>query len=275
MARILFLITQLLIVTFISCPSQQVIPISYHKNVNLIFPSEIIKDDCSSTEILMSHDHNILTIGAKNLFEEEKSLTVLTEDAIFYTFIVSYDEDLEKLTYLINDSSGVKIPYIPLEEKKTISTTSGTEPGSSGIENMCKIVSLEPGFFSDQGYTSKRVSLELTGIWINKGRLYFKFHLGNNSNIPYEISSLNVYVGEKAKLKKASSMPVLKEPIFVYNESGNISPKTENNVYILVFEKFTIGKDKKLSIEMVEKRGGRKLQFTILEDLIIKALVIE
>ena len=42
----------------------------------------------------------------------------------------------------------------------------------------------------------------------------------------------------------------------------------------MVFEKFTLGPDKKLVFEMVEKNGGRLVRFDVLKDLIIKAPMI-
>lgn len=264
----------LLIFTFsVSYLSAQMrIPVSYYKNVNLIFNNNIINDDISSDKLNLAHDANILKIGAKQPFDFETSITVLTEDNIFFTFLIVYDEKLDKLTYIIPDSVGVKIPYTKKNPKEIVETNSG-ELNTDYLDRICENVYSANHIFSEIGYTYKKISVELAGIWVKDDVLFFKLLMANNSNISYDISSTNLYVKERTRVRKSTTEPIEKEPIYTYG-TPVIPAKSVDNIYIMVFEKFTISHDKKLVLEVVEKNGGRKIEFEIVKDLIIRAPVI-
>ncbi|NLT49448.1 MAG: DUF4138 domain-containing protein [Ignavibacteria bacterium] len=248
------------------------IPVSYFKNVNLIFDNTIVKGDVSSSNIFVSQDANILKVGASKPFNDETSITVLTDDNVFFTFLITYNESLTQLTYLIDDSLGIKIPYTKTNADDVVETHSG-DIDAKRLDKLCELVYSAEPLFKEIGYSYKKISVELAGIWVNNDLLFFKLLMSNNSNISYDISSTNLYIKERTRLKKSSTQPIERNPVSNYG-NPSIPPKSDNNIYIMVFDKFTISHDKKLLLEVVEKDGGRKIEFEIVKDLIIRAPVI-
>lgn len=249
-----------------------VIPVSYYKNVNLIFHSNILNGDISNSNLSTVHDANILKVQAKKPFDFETSFTVLTEDNTFYTFLVRYDEGLDTLTYLIPDSIGLKIPHTKRDPNDFVETKSGDREAKQ-LDKLCELVYASEPIFTEKGYTYKNITIELAGIWVNDDILFFKLLMSNETNIPYDISSTNLYIKERKRMRKTSTDPIEQEPFYQFG-SKEIPAKSENNIYIMVFEKFTIAHDKRLLLEVVEKDGGRKVEFEIVKDLIIRAPVI-
>lgn len=245
------------------------VPVSYYKNVNLIFSHSIVDDDFSSDNISLKHKGNILKVGALLPFDFETSFTVQTDNNLFFTFLVVYDENLTQLTYSVDDSLGIEIPKAQ-EGKNEVIVAENNEFEANDIDHLCQVVYSQKPIFSEIGKVYKDISVELAGIWVNDNALFFKILMANSSNIVYDISSTNLYVKERTRVRKSSTDPIQKEPFYTYGKS-TIPAKSEGNVVILVFDKFTISHDKKLVLEVVEKNGGRRVEFEIVKDLIIRA----
>lgn len=260
----------------ITCFAQQLIPVNYNKNVHIVFSYDILTGDCSSNDIIISHSQNILKIGVVEPFKEDKSITILTDNKLLFTFIVRYQDDIDQLAYVIPDSQGIKIPYQKTNNELSIKSSDlGTDYKLPYLNSLCSQVYSEKNYLNEIGNSYKKIVVELAGIWVKDGLLFFKLILANQSNIPYEISSSNLSIAEKTTLKKSSSAPVKRESFYVFNEFETIPSKSKNNIYIMVFESFTIGHDKKLILELVEHNGARKVEFEVLQDLIIRAPFIE
>lgn len=254
--------------------AQNAIYIGYNKNVHLIFSSDIVYDDCASQDVLLSHIGNIEKLGAATNFTQETSLSVITENNLFFTFVIRYLENPSQLTYTISDSLGIKIPYFNKKQNTSVSHDSDRDIPTDKINFLCNKVSFMDGIFLETGSSFKKISVELIGIWISNDLLFFKLLLANQSNIPYEISSSSLYVKDKKRLRKASNTAQEIRPLSICDNPGVIPPNSHNNAYIMVFEKFTLGPDKKLIFELAEKNGGRMVKFDVLKDLIIKAPMI-
>jgi conjugative transposon TraN protein len=258
----------------LSISSQTVIEVGYSKNVHLIFSSDVVYDDCASQDVLLSHLGNIEKLGAATEFSQETSLSVITEDNLFFSFIIRYSDNPSKLTYTIPDSLGIKMPYFNKKQPSNLNTSSGGEVPLDKINYLCNKVSLMDGIFTETGGSFKGITIELSGIWISSEMLFFKLLLSNDSNIPYDIGASSFYIQDKQKLRKSSSTPQQISPLHICSNPGTIEPNTKNNVFIMVFEKFTLGPDKKLIFEMTENNGGRMVKFDVLKDLIIQAPMI-
>jgi len=190
---------------------------------------------------------------------------------MLYTFIVRYDENLSTLNYLIPKTQGIPIPNFESNPVNVIESSDGLKVNADSIDIICRNVLRQNRLFDDIGAPYKKITVELAGIWINGEYLYFKLLLSNDSNIPYDIVSTNLYIKEKGFARKASTQPIEKKPFYVYTDSNRIPAGTIQKVYIMVFEKFTISKNKKLMFEMIEMDGGRRLEFEVNKDFIIQA----
>jgi len=250
---------------------QDTILLSYHKTVNLIFYADVIDDDCSTDDIFMERKNNILKLGVSLPFENDKSINVYTADGMLYTFVTRYDENLTTLNYLIPQTQGIPIPNFESKPENIIESADGVKVDADSLDVICRNVLRQKRLFDDIGAPYKKITVELAGIWISGEYLYFKLLMSNESNIPYDIVSTNLYIQEKGFARKASTQPIEKKPFYVYTDSKRIPPGSIQKAYIMVFDKFTISKNKKLMFEMIEKDGGRRLEFEVNKDFIIQA----
>ena len=114
------------------------------------------------------------------------------------------------------------------------------------------------------------MQLRLSGIYITNDILYFKLEVQNRSNISYDIEMLRFFIKDEIKSKRTASQEIEIQPVYI---SGDTSVVKEQSKNILVYSlpKFTIPDKKFLSIQLIEKNGGRHLHLNILNRSIVKA----
>lgn len=260
------------------CTAQKVIPVylTFNKTVHMFFPDSINYFDAGSDDILINRMGAILKLAPKSDNIDETNLTVITSDNICYSFLLRYSKDIKDLTYFIKDSIGKRIDS-PLRTKspdETLNLTAPLKAGEGEYIKVCReVIKQAPAYWI--GSTVKKVYLAMNNIYVHNDKLYFCISVGNTSNINYDINFLKFYTVDKKKLKKASNQEIEKIPIFTFNNLQTINAQTNDYPIIFVFDKFTIDYDKKLVIELGEKKGGRNIAINITQDLIIKALAFK
>jgi conjugative transposon TraN protein len=250
--------------------------LTFNKTVHMFFPSEISYYDVGSTDILIESKSDILKLAPKVSDFEETNLTVITSDNICYSFLLRYNKDISMLTYFIKDTVGQRINSSvrakmfsdSIKKEESISNSE-----SSYISVSREIIKKAPTYWI--GSTMKKSYLAINNIYIHQDKLYFVMSVGNTSSINYDINYIKFYIVDKKKLKKASRQEIEKTPMFSFNNIETINAGTDDHPIIFVFEKFTIDNDKKLVIELGEKKGGRNIAIDITQDLIIKAVAFK
>lgn len=260
------------------CLAQKVIPVylTFNKTVHMFFPDSVNYFDAGSDDILISRMGAILKLAPKSDNIDETNLTVITAHNVCYSFLLRYSKDIKDLTYFIDDSIGKKIAG-PLREKgpdENLPLAVPLKSGESEYIAVCRdVIKRAPAYWI--GSTVKKVYLAMNNIYVHNDKLYFCISIGNTSNINYDINFLKFYIVDKKKLKKASIQEIEKVPIFSFNNLQTINAQTNDYPLIFVFDKFTIDYDKKLVIELGEKKGGRNIAIDITQDLIIKAVAFK
>jgi conjugative transposon TraN protein len=260
--------------------SQQtnVVSLTFNKTVHMFFPSDISYYDVGSDDILVQSQNEILKLAPKSNNFSETNLTVITSDNYCYSYLLQYKSDISELTYFIKDSTGRKISSSSRNkinadslDKDSQNLYNNTE--SSYIAVCREIIKKAPAYWI--GSTVKKVYLAMNNIYVHNDKLYFCVTVGNASNINYDIKYIKYYTVDKNKLKKASNQEIEKIPIFSFNYLPTIDARTNDHPIIFVFDKFTIDNDKKLYIDLGEKKGGRNIKINITQDLIIKAVAFK
>ena len=110
---------------------------------------------------------------------------------------------------------------------------------------------------------------KVIGIYIKGNVMYCQLRLKNKSSIDYDIEFLRFYIRDKKKGKRTAAQENDLNPLYV---SGNVSKVKANSDNIVVFalEKFTIPDAKYLSIQIMEKNGGRNLLMKVNNRKIIR-----
>lgn len=104
--------------------------------------------------------------------------------------------------------------------------------------------------------------LEVNGIFIHQDVLYLRVVLENKSKINYDIDQLRFFIRDQRKSKRTASQEIEILPLYTTSSSAVIPYKSEVTKVCAV-EKFTIPENKYLTLQLIEKNGGRHLEVNI------------
>ncbi|TDQ73802.1 conjugative transposon protein TraN [Sphingobacterium yanglingense] len=238
-----------------------VIEIANDKTTNLIFPFSIISVDRGSSEVMVQKAKGVKNVLQLKSAEEdfaETNLTVITSDGSLYSFLLVYNHFPFQTNYVLNDMK-------PFRFKAELHDTNSNE---AILFSKSTEVSLRKAFLKKLS-KAYGVSIQIQGIYIYNGIMYFKVQLSNNTQIPYNVEQFRFYIKDKKLTKRTASQELEISPINIHGHYEAI-PANSNIIVIVAMEKFTIPDKKIFHIEMLEKNGGRNLHIKIKNKDLIK-----
>ncbi|MBW8327324.1 MAG: conjugative transposon protein TraN [Prolixibacteraceae bacterium] len=253
--------------------------VTYDKTVHLIFPSGVSYIDLGSSNIIAGKAdgaENVVRVkAAVKGFKEETNFSVITDEGSFYSFIVNYSENPEKLNiemkdFLRNGKSGAQqensmpiyLPELGNESPQTVQLV---------VEqiykaNKKKIKHVESNQFG--------IVFKLRGIYSHNGLMFFHTGIKNTTDIPFDVDFLVFKIVDKKVVKRMAIQETVIEPVRTYNYLTSITGKKEEST-VFAFEKFTIPNKKQLVVELFEKNGGRHQRFIVKNVDLTKACTIK
>lgn len=253
------------------------------KVTQLIFPAEIMKfrSGYTSNDALSQSDGRVLYMQPVDELPES-NLNVITSDGRYYTFDVVYDPAADSVNYIIEPTAAfyreIPEPSVPLSEPASsvpvVEDAAGVPVSTSTARIGMRIVETVKGMpdyiKSNNVARLQKLSFILRGVYADADRLYFKFRIENNGNIPFDVDYIAFSVVAR-KTKKTSTQERMQVfPAGVEKELHRIDSKGSCEI-VYSFEKFTIGKDKVLLAEVLESGGDRNLCLVVPEHFIIEA----
>lgn len=241
--------------------------ISSNKTTNLIFPYAITSVDRGSKDLLVQKAkgvENILQVKAGNASLTETNLTVVVADGSLYSFLLVYSSEPSILNFKLGISDNLLQP---------VGILLNGNDNEAKIKLVAeKIAEMKP---SVKGMRDKSFDIEfrLLGIHIEEGNFLFQLALKNNSNIRYDIEQLRFFIKDKEIAKRTAVQESEVSPVYVFGNQKAINIQSQQ-VLVFVVPKFTIPDKKYLSIELMEKNGGRHLKLKIKNKNLIKARLI-
>ena len=236
---------------FVSAMAQaSALCISTDKTTSLIFPFSIRHVDRGTKDILVQQVKevdNILLVKASAKNFSETNLSVVTEDGSVYTFVINYEE--KPVIWVYN---------LPENKKASMATY------ANGIlDNQQTLRGVKDN--------SWNIDAAVIGTYIKEGIIYYQLRIKNNSTVDYDIEVLRFYIRDKKKAKRTAVQENELKPLYV---SGNITQvKSFNqNIIVIALDKFTIPDKKFMSVEIMEKNGGRNLLMKLNNKDILKAI---
>ena len=252
--------------------------VTYDKTVHIIFPSAVRYVDLGSPNLIAGKAdgaENVIRVKAtvKN-FRQETNLSVITEDGSFYTFNVKYaNEPLllnVELTDFIHDGEEVNRPNnamdIYLKEL-------GSESPMLVRMIMKSIYKNDKREVKHIGCKRFGIQYMLKGIYTHNGLLYFHTQIRNSSNVPFDVDFITFKIVDKKVAKRTAIQEQVIFPLRAYNYVVRIAGKKDDST-VFAMDKFTIPDDKQLVVELNEKNGGRHQSFTIKNEDLVRAKVI-
>lgn len=229
--------------------------IGYSKTTSIVFPYAIKSIDKGSPDVLMQKAkgvENILLVKAAKENFNQTNLTVVTADNRLYVFVLNYGESCPDLNIKADNTavvSGNILFSIENDNQKKTEQYAGL-----ALSKKKKLEGLKRSRFE--------MKLNVTGIFIHQDILYFRLLLGNNSKINYEIDQLRFFIRDRKKSKRTASQEIEVIPMYSTSASSVIPDKSEVNIVYAV-SKFTIPEKKYLTIQLIEKNGGRHIEIDV------------
>lgn len=242
--------------------------VTYNKTTNLIFPFSVQSIDRGSKDILVQQPkgtENVVQVKAAKQEFTQTNLSVITIDGKLYSFTVDYSAAPGQLNIIVEkeDSTFTSL-------NTPISLTIGYNEAL--IKSLCeKIVQVKP----KHGRTDKdyQMKFQLNGIYINNNVLYFRLLLQNNSAVSYDVDNINFTVKDKQKSERVATQELSLTPVYSYNSFTSVDAHS-SAACVIALPKFTLPDTKFLSIQMLEKNGGRSLAIILKDKHIMKASTI-
>jgi conjugative transposon TraN protein len=207
-------------------------------------------------------------------FERETNFSVITDEGSFYSFNVKYADEPEKLNVemadFIHDGEAVNRPNNSLD---IYLQELGNE--SPKVVNLIMKSIYRSNKHEIKHIGSKRfgIQLLLKGIYTYNDFLYFHIQTKNASQVPFDMDFIRIKIVDKKVAKRTAIQEQVIYPVRAYRHAVRIPGKTsERTVFSL--PKFTIPDGKHLIVELYEKNGGRHQSFTVENEDIVRAKVI-
>ena len=252
--------------------------VTYGKTTHIIFPSAVRYVDLGSPNLVAGKAdgaENVIRVKAvvKN-FRDETNMSVITESGSFYTFNVKYaDEPLLlniEMKDFIHDGSKVNRPNNALDIYLK----------ELGCESPKLVQLINRSIHKENKRHVKHIGSKafgiqylLRGIYTQNGLLYFHTQIRNQSNVPFEVDFVTFKIVDKKVMKRTAIQVQVIFPLRAYNYTTVVAGNKDERT-VFTFDKFTIPADKVLVVELNEKSGGRHQSFTVENEDIVRAKVI-
>jgi len=244
-----------------------VLPITFYKTTNLIFPYAIKSVDRGSKDILVQKAkgvENILQVKAGKLGFDQTNLTVITADGKLYSYILNYSDTLSVLNIRFDNTTAVYpeafFPNISINEAQIKADADTVAMAKETIHGA-----------KDKSYGMK---MKVSGLYIRGDVLFLRLTLQNHTNINYDIDQLRFYIRDEKKAKRTATQELEISPLYINGDTSVIAGQTEK-VFVYALPKFTIPDKKYLAIELIEKSGGRHLRIHVHNKTIIRAKLLQ
>lgn len=229
--------------------------ITFAKTTNLIFPYAIKSIDKGSRDILVQKAigvENVLQLKAAKQAFPETNLTVVTADGSLYSYVLNYSEQPIGINIKVQNAQVAPDPLAVFTPEGTTDLIRGN---SEKVAEKRKSVR----GIRESAYGTE---IELRGVFVQEGVIYFQFDLRNLSGLNYDVKTLRFYIKDKKKSRRTASQEIDIKPLFVLGNVKIIRSNSEQIVVVAV-PKFTIPNRQVFKVQLQEENGGRNLELSI------------
>ncbi len=237
--------------------------VTFSKTTSLVFPYAIKSVDRGSRDIVVQKAigvENILQVKAAKQGFAETNLTVVTADGSLYAYVVSYSDSPASLSLLFSDPAVSPKPVAVFEKDATTD-----QIALKAQQVIVRERTLDK--IKDKDY---EIAMDMKGLYIHDEIFYFQLELKNNSAIDYDVQSLRFFVRDKKKSKRTAFQEIEMQPVYLLGNSLLIRHASEQTICVAL-PKFTIPDKKYLTVELMEKNGGRHLSIKISNKTLLRS----
>lgn len=240
--------------------------ITYFKTSNLVFPYAIVSVDRGSKDVLVQQAkgvENILQVKAGKEDFEETNLTVITSDGRLYSYIVHYT----------NSPSPLNIQFVTDKLKSPDALFSAGRANGAKLQADAKHIIGKKRTIRSIKDKKYGMRLSLNGLFVRDNIMYCQIKLKNGSNINYGIDQFRFFISDQTKSKRTATQELEIDPMYVHQDTATVSGQSEH-VFVFALPKFTIPDNKHLTVQVMEKNGGRHLELDVNNRAIVRSRVL-
>lgn len=233
--------------------------IGYSKTTSLVFPYAIKSMDKGSSDVIMQKAkgvENILLLKAGKVDFIQTNLTIVTADSRLFVFVLNYSEDCPDLNVNADNLSVVNEDIVFSLENEN----------QKKIEQFASLALSKKKKTKGLHQAKSEMKVAVDGIFVNQDVLFFRIAVENSSKINYEIDQLRFFIRDQKKSKRTASQEIELVPLYTTNGGKVIADRSEVT-FVYALPKFTIPEKKYLTIQLIEKNGGRQLDVDIKNNL--------
>jgi len=254
------------------------VQVTFAKTVHIIFPSAVKYVDLGSNWIIAGKAdgaENVIRVKATTEgFPGETNFSVICEDGSFYSFNAKYVHEPEMLNIEMKD-------FLENEDTTDFSHTRmniyfrelGSESPLLVKLIMQSIYKADKREIKHLGCKRFGVQFLLKSIHSHNGLFYFHTETRNRSNVAFNTDFIKFKIVDKKMMKRTAIQEQVIFPLRAYNYATVVAGNKEERT-VFTLDKFTIPADKVLVVELNEKSGGRHQSFTVENEDIVRAMVI-
>jgi len=250
----------------VAMPQENVsLKISDAKTTHLVFPSDVKYYDHGSEDVGVQEtaEPNIIKVKAAVPGFEGTNLTVMTDDHVFYSFILEYEKSPKVLNYFFEASQGrAYAKKIPEESVNGAVAPELDFAKKTAPEPFSDLLEKTPRDTYIAGPRKNGITLVLKDIFVDAESLYFALDAVNQSSVNYDVDFIKFFVKPRKKGKRSTIQDVELAPTGSFNVP-NVLTGEDSGFFVFLFDKFTLSGDKKLVVEMWERNGERSMELEI------------
>lgn len=239
-----------------------VLPITYNKTTNLIFPYAIKSVDRGSPDVLTQKANgveNILLVKAGRENFLQTNLSVITADGTLYSFLVNYSEN----------PSVVNLSFLKDTVDAQATLAISPEESEARIQAISEKIKSKKRTLRGVKGNKDGIGFRLNGLYIKGDVFYFQVELQNQSHIPFAIDMLRFFIKDEKLHKRTVSQEVELQPLYVWGDTSVIKEQSKSTL-VIALPKFTIPDKKYLHVQLMEKGGGRALSIKVRNRTLLK-----
>lgn len=255
------------------------VSITYNKNSYMFFPGDVNFVDVGSEDILANFDGNMVIVTSAIPNHDQTSLFVSSDNGGRFFFLISYNENPERYIYNYEGEGvvdEVEISKGDTDENNSLDSlyvfndfNAVTEAEKLDIISSVEQIAWDQTRIYDVGISKKKLMFKAKGIYYDGDFIYISLELSNYSNIDYELDFVKFFMVNNKGLSKKTIQEDELIPVVSYYPYRVCSPEGAINL-VYGFKKFTMS-DKKLTVDLWEHRGDRRLEISVNETDILNA----
>ncbi len=245
------------------------ISVSTSKTTFLIFtkadkvtPDSIQYFDVGSQDVMLKRTDlgNIVKLKAVQPGMDETNITLLTKGGQYYSLLVNFKENPDTLNYFFGSQVNEVRSEVKADTKMAVLNEQAQNVIIRSKKESTKNVKVR-----------NMIGAGVKGLYFSEDRLFFHLTFFNSSAIPFDVDYLKFIVKARKKLSRASFQEYEISPIYTYGNFETIEAKSKLETFVVAFDKFTLDKDRVLSIELGEKNAGRSIDIELTNFEVLKA----